>query len=877
MASSVRLVAAVLLCAALAQSMQPDSMEEAQDLGDGQGAYGALGESLMKPKAAKAAKSGRRTIVMTHEDAMGMKVIDDYAHTNKKLQRTEVKLRKKLASPPEAMKGMSYNAIPGFVYKFQGRTMKGKSRSACELVCNTYSACKSYSYSPKKRTCIWSMSHVKYNPSYSLFAKKTHPEGKPDQLYSRLPGMIVQDMIKKSVKGISFEECRYDCTKDTSCKTFSYSKEKGSCVKTGVPLHYSDGYTYYEKNEPIGIPAWKKENIKENKRKKKLKMDWLKSSTKISRAKLEKQTKATKKLAKARKKAVMAERVEKGARKAANKDGVKCKLAEGLAATAVKQNMAMVGGVAKRSRAMIRLKAASEKARKTMSTKTHYEARAKAKLHYKLASTKAREAKTKHVAYVKLERKSKSKKKLASERSKKACALRDGAKGFFKTKEVKMKKREAVAKKAAKQKQEASAVTTYKKARAHDKSVSAKERKAKTTVALLKAKHEKAIKKEATATTERERKAYITGKMKAKEKVKKASARGEKDMKVTMKAKENTSKAKEVVSKKSEKEKKARLLLHARINEAKAKNKRVELKKKAIAKKEKDGKAEKVSKRRKKTEILQKKMVEQKNKGQAKLKKVKADELARKRALTKKELGYKKVKNSNERGRKSRAKRARMLKHLRVRELDAKGAARKDRLKKNNLKEHQVKANEKSRKAGASKKKRARQAAAAKKKSEVVGKRYKNASSEKTQKALRGKERNAKAKSRAANEKRTKGGQRAKRAGASANRALSRKGRYRCIRTCHQGRRVMSWRRQRTLSKELKAKALKKAAKKGKHESMLGEGVSRMTPAQRKLAAKQRAALKARKKAAKRRKAVPVTVKFNKRGKPFSYKGCKCH
>jgi hypothetical protein len=298
----VRLVAAVLLCAALAQSMQPDSMEEAQDLGDGQGAYGALGESLMKPKAAKAAKSGRRTIVMTHEDAMGMKVIDDYAHTNKKLQRTEVKLRKKLASPPEAMKGMSYNAIPGFVYKFQGRTMKGKSRSACELVCNTYSACKSYSYSPKKRTCIWSMSHVKYNPSYSLFAKKTHPEGKPDQLYSRLPGMIVQDMIKKSVKGISFEECRYDCTKDTSCKTFSYSKEKGSCVKTGVPLHYSDGYTYYEKNEPIGIPAWKKENIKENKRKKKLKMDWLKSSTKISRAKLEKQTKATKKLAKARKK-----------------------------------------------------------------------------------------------------------------------------------------------------------------------------------------------------------------------------------------------------------------------------------------------------------------------------------------------------------------------------------------------------------------------------------------------------------------------------------------------------------------------------------------------------------------------------------------------
>merc|ERR1712159_107702 len=303
MASSMRLVAAVLLCAALAQSMQPDSMEEAQDLGDGQGAYGALGESLMKPKAAKAAKSGRRTIVMTHEDTMGMKVIDEYAHTNKKLQRTEVKLRKKLASPPEAMKGMSYNAIPGFVYKFQGRTMKGKSRAACELVCNTYSACKSYSYSPKKRVCVWSMSHVKYNPDYQLFAKKSHPEGKPGELYSLLPGMIVQDKLTKPVKNISFEDCRYSCTKDASCKTFSFSKTHKSCIKTGVPLHYDDDYTYYEKNEPLGAPEWKKENMKENARKEKLKQQWIHASTRISRAKIEKGVKAVKQLAEDRKKA----------------------------------------------------------------------------------------------------------------------------------------------------------------------------------------------------------------------------------------------------------------------------------------------------------------------------------------------------------------------------------------------------------------------------------------------------------------------------------------------------------------------------------------------------------------------------------------------
>merc|ERR1712227_951636 len=137
-------------------------------------------------------------------------------------------------------------------------------------------------------------------------------------------------------------------------------------------------------------------NMKENARKEKLKQQWIHASTRISRAKIEKGVKAVKQLAEDRKKAVVAEKIEKGARKQANADSVKCKLAQGQKASALKENMKLLGLVAKKSSNAIKLKASSEKMRKKM-----------------------------------------------AEASTKACTLRNHAQVVFKKKEVKMKKTEA--------------------------------------------------------------------------------------------------------------------------------------------------------------------------------------------------------------------------------------------------------------------------------------------------------------------------------------------------------------------------------------------------------------------------------------------------
>merc|ERR1712072_278173 len=222
------------------------------------------------------------------EDEEGIKVIDEYEKANKHLQAQEAKLRDKLAHPPESMKGITYGSVPGFAFSYQGRRMRGKSRSSCELICNTYAACKSYSYNSKTSECIWSLSHVTYNADFNLHVKKSSA-GKG--LYHELPGMMLFENKKKPLKNVSKAECVYKCTKDESCHSWSYSHTKKMCYVSGQKLDYIAGFTYYEKDQHSEVPKWKQEHKKENTWKEKIKAKWLKSSTKASRAKIERNTK----------------------------------------------------------------------------------------------------------------------------------------------------------------------------------------------------------------------------------------------------------------------------------------------------------------------------------------------------------------------------------------------------------------------------------------------------------------------------------------------------------------------------------------------------------------------------------------------------------
>merc|ERR1711904_607185 len=120
---------------------------------------------------------------------------------------------------------------------------------------------------------------------------------------------------------------------------------------------------------------------------------WLKASTKTSRAKVEKQNKAVKKL--------------KAARKKANVDSVKCKMARAQATQRMQQNLKMLSQVARGNQKANKLAGMSEKLSKVTKTKKHFEGRSKAKLQSNLMRERAREAKVKHVGYKSLEKKEK--------------------------------------------------------------------------------------------------------------------------------------------------------------------------------------------------------------------------------------------------------------------------------------------------------------------------------------------------------------------------------------------------------------------------------------------------------------------------------------
>jgi len=229
------------------------------------------------------------------------------------------------------------------------------------------------------------MSQLKYDPDFRMYAKKAAPVGNPEELYAELPGMLMQDKVKGRTKGISKPECKYSCTKDVGCKTFSYSETKSECLTSGVPLHYTADFTYYEKNVPLGPPDWKKQHAKENSGKEALKERWIKASTKPSRQSIEKQEKTTEKLAARRKAAVKKERTEKTNRGSYNVVEKRCIVTRSAFSAAMQQNAHLLGKVSAANKKSINKQAACEKGHKAIpnAAKKHYEAGQKAKMKAK--------------------------------------------------------------------------------------------------------------------------------------------------------------------------------------------------------------------------------------------------------------------------------------------------------------------------------------------------------------------------------------------------------------------------------------------------------------------------------------------------------------
>merc|ERR1712057_144524 len=412
-------------------------------------------------------------------DVQSLKIIDDQMKQSKVLQKEEFTLRTKLNSPPEASK-VGYTTVPGYKYTYQSRTLTDKSRAECELVCSTYSSCKSFSYNAQDRVCIWSMSHIKYDPAFTMWAKLLDPSGTyHTHEYMQMPGMRVQDRDTAILGDTSFAECKYACSKDESCKTFSFNKEKMECMKTGIGIHFDDKWIYSEKDVPVGKEK-KIDHKKEAQRKAALKKKWLQSAS------------------------TGAARVEKAARRAKFYAVKKCVLLQGMANSAVKRNMAIMDILGKRQLASVKMTSASEKLDKLTKMQVTKEARQKAVLNAKVGKLKMAESHTKYVGVKPMEADEKKNVHILDEQKKKACHKKKAKISYFNRKEITMKTTEANAKMWAFKKQLVGSNGQLKKAAQEHEVAETAERKVKKRVEKQRETVEQAEKTQANAGQESE-------------------------------------------------------------------------------------------------------------------------------------------------------------------------------------------------------------------------------------------------------------------------------------------------------------------------------------------------------------------------------------
>lgn len=448
------------------------------------------------------ASAKRGPPMLKAQDIDGLKVVDEYKRFTGTLTQEEMGLRTKLASPPETSK-VGYTAVAGYKYTYMSRTIEDKSRSECELVCSTYSACQSYSYNKETRTCIWSMSRIKYDPDYTMWAKQLDASGSHHtHEYMEMPGMRVQERDGDVQGDISYEECKYQCSKDESCKTFSFNKEKATCVKTGIPIHFATAWVYSEKDIPT-TGEKKIDHKKENKLKKKLKKEWLtKSSTADDRADMEATMKVTAHLKNAQEAATHAEMVEKVARRDSFFASQKCVMLQGMAASSVKRAMDIQNIMGKTQLRAVKKEAESERLGKLTKTQVTKESLQKAVMNDKIGKLYMEEAWQKYTKIKPLEIDEKKNTHVMKEHKQKACHKKIAKVELFERKEARMKATESTAKDWVLRKRLSAAQMTYKKAAQESAVQDTKERAVKKKVEFQREQVEASEKASTKATEE---------------------------------------------------------------------------------------------------------------------------------------------------------------------------------------------------------------------------------------------------------------------------------------------------------------------------------------------------------------------------------------
>lgn len=171
------------------------------------------------------------------------------------------RMAEKIERPRVPEGPITYSKVPWFAL-MNGQTYKGVGFADCELTCNKYAACKSFSFNAADKVCVTSDKEMGYDPDFIFYTKK-HDAGKETAEYEAFPGMKFELGAQVISTGRSFEECEYMCSREKQgCAAFSYSTSKKVCMRTADPLHYDDKFNYYEKT---GVRDGQRKELSEKK------------------------------------------------------------------------------------------------------------------------------------------------------------------------------------------------------------------------------------------------------------------------------------------------------------------------------------------------------------------------------------------------------------------------------------------------------------------------------------------------------------------------------------------------------------------------------------------------------------------------------------
>lgn len=177
--------------------------------------------------------------------------------TVKQSKERVAKLQTIINTPAKWSKGIAYRKIPNMALKASGEELNDYSLGDCRNKCTGNIACKSISFNKVRKVCYISSETMKYDDEFNSYLKKAEVKdlaGVGGE-FILVPGIKLKQPDaqtsggKGSVDGmLTLEECQGDCLNSPQCKSVSYSKSDGLCIRSDTSLYYDGDWDYYDKD-----------------------------------------------------------------------------------------------------------------------------------------------------------------------------------------------------------------------------------------------------------------------------------------------------------------------------------------------------------------------------------------------------------------------------------------------------------------------------------------------------------------------------------------------------------------------------------------------------------------------------------------------------